>query len=359
MRASSRSSSKILMLRQLKLFAVGAASFGLGISATKIQSQPPITSNLNFVADAAEKVIDSVVNIAVETETSKFFQKTTLVSSGSGFFIEPGFILTNAHVVSDMVDSSKLIITTSDGQELDGYVHSLDTIADLAVIRIKSRNSLVWPVVKVGDNETTRLGDWVISIGSPFGLQNTVTAGVVSSLARKSTQIGGQDSRLRYIQTDCVVHSGSSGGPLVNLKGEVIGINTTRAESEGISFAIRIDTTLDMIGQLIKEGRVMRPFLGIHMSTLTEAVRQQLQESGDIKAVPPVKAGVLITNVLPLLILGFKVFTSEESRLEIAGCSHTCELLPCNIFTTAALTSRIASRRTCVDDCEEKCSLRN
>lgn len=91
----------------------------------------------------------------------------------------------------------------------------------------------------LGNNKDTRPGDWVVAIGCPFGLQNTVTAGVVSSLDRKSEEIGRRDNRVEYIQTDCVVHSGSSGGPLINLDGKVVGINTTRAESEGISFAIR------------------------------------------------------------------------------------------------------------------------
>ena len=104
----------------------------------------------------------------------------------------------------------------------------------------------------------------------------------VSSKSRKSAEIGGQDSRVRYIQTDCVVHSGSSGGPLINLSGQVIGINTTRAESEGISFAIRIDTALDMIRQLLLDGKVIRPFLGIHMTSITRGLWKQLQESGDI-----------------------------------------------------------------------------
>ena len=101
----------------------------------------------------------------------------------------------------------------------------------------KDDDSFPWPIVDFGSKENApRLGDWVIAIGSPFGLQNTVTVGVVSSQSRKSIEIGGpsDDSRVRYIQTDCVVHTGSSGGPLVNLKGQVIGINTTRAESEGI-----------------------------------------------------------------------------------------------------------------------------
>ena len=141
-------------------------------------------------------------------------------------------------------------ITTSNGCNYDGYVHSLDALSDLAIVKFtKPRDAaLNWPRVQFGiflnniiQNElgtsiNARPGDWVIAIGSPFGLNNTVTAGVISSLRRRASEIGTKDSRVDYIQTDCVVHSGSSGGPLINLEGQVIGINTTRAESEGIRY---------------------------------------------------------------------------------------------------------------------------
>ncbi|KAJ2988157.1 hypothetical protein HDV02_005727, partial [Globomyces sp. JEL0801] len=146
--------------------------------------------------------------------------------------------------------------------------------------------------------EHIRPGDWVIAIGCPFGLQNTVTCGIVSSRNRKSNEIGGQDYRVRYLQTDCVVHSGSSGGPLVNLDGKVIGINTTRAESEGISFAIRIDSTFDMIQQLLRQGKVMRPYLGLQMISLSPNVWKQLT-SKQTAHLPKIGQGVLVTKVLP------------------------------------------------------------
>ena len=168
-----------------------------------------------------------------------------------------------------------------------------------------------------------RLGDWVVSLGSPFGLQNTATVGIISSLSRKITEIGSysasppplasttstqsqppnstgggiEDSRIRYLQHDCVVHSGSSGGPLINLSGKVIGINTTRAEGEGLSFAIRIDLITEMVTQLLQTGRIKRPFLGVHLMSLTKAVWKQLKESGDDIKVAPFQSGILITNV--------------------------------------------------------------
>ncbi|KAI9093465.1 trypsin-like cysteine/serine peptidase domain-containing protein [Phlyctochytrium arcticum] len=258
----------------------------------------------DFIANAVEKAMRSVVNISVETDASTILHKKSLISSGSGFFIdERGSILTNAHVVTDMSVDSTLTVTTSDGAQYDGYIHSLDTPSDLAVVKIRPKTGDIpirWPVLKMSSNMHLRPGHWVVAIGSPFGLHNTVTAGVVSSGRRQTAEIGtGSDVRVEYIQTDCVVHEGSSGGPLINLDGEVVGINTQRAESEGISFAIRVDNAMDIIHQLHTEGRVVRPWLGCRMVTITSQVRQQLRSEGPMKYIPPTSDGVLITSVFP------------------------------------------------------------
>ncbi|KAJ3313649.1 hypothetical protein HDV04_001659 [Boothiomyces sp. JEL0838] len=204
-------------------------------------------------------------------------------------------ILTNAHVVTDM-DDGKIMVRASDGYEFEAEVFSLDTRADLAIVKPIHPQREKFKAVQFGNNVKTRPGDWVVAIGCPFGLQNTVTAGVISSRSRHSVEIGAQDDRVRFLQTDCVVHSGSSGGPLINLEGKVIGINTTRAESEGISFAIRVDTCLDMIQQLKKEGKVVRPYLGLQMTTLSPNVFHQLKKSF-ANSVPHVNQGVLLARV--------------------------------------------------------------
>ncbi|KAJ3273576.1 hypothetical protein HDV01_004343 [Terramyces sp. JEL0728] len=204
-------------------------------------------------------------------------------------------ILTNAHVVTDM-DDGKIIVRASDGYEFEAEVFSLDTRADLAIVKPVHPQKDKFKPVQFGNVFKIRPGDWVVAIGCPFGLQNTVTAGVVSSRSRHSVEIGAQDDRVRFLQTDCVVHSGSSGGPLINLEGKVIGINTTRAESEGISFAIRIDTCLDMIQQLKKEGKVVRPYLGLQMTSLSPNVFHQLKKSF-ANSVPHVTHGVLLTRI--------------------------------------------------------------
>ncbi|KAJ3092419.1 hypothetical protein HK102_007616 [Quaeritorhiza haematococci] len=264
-------------------------------------------TGVNFIADAVDKVMDSVVNIMVEVDASNLFSKKSLVCSGSGFVVSAdGTILTNAHVVGDLVGGGgKMTITASDGTQFEGYIYSLDPLSDLAVVKVKGdphEAERKWTPVTFGENSDLRPGDWVVAIGSPFGLQNTVTAGVVSSRRRRNTEIGQTrniDSHIDYIQTDCVVHSGSSGGPLVNLDGEVIGINTTRAESEGISFAIRADNAMDIIKQLVHSGRVVRPWLGLRMVSLTAHVWQQLKMRGPAEYLPHTRKGVLITSVFP------------------------------------------------------------
>ncbi|TPX63369.1 hypothetical protein SpCBS45565_g06640 [Spizellomyces sp. 'palustris'] len=206
-----------------------------------------------------------------------------------------------------MATGSTLTVTTCDGTQYEGFIHSLDTPSDLAVVKIKPRPTdtpIKWPVLQMSSNLNLRPGDWVVAIGSPFGLHNTVTAGVVSSGRRRNEEIGtGSDVRVEYIQTDCVVHEGSSGGPLINLDGEVVGINTTRAESEGISFAIRVDNAMDIIHQLHTQGRVVRPWLdctlGCRMVTLTSQVRQQLRKQGPMTSIPPTSGGVIVTSVFP------------------------------------------------------------
>ncbi|KAI8892350.1 trypsin-like cysteine/serine peptidase domain-containing protein [Globomyces pollinis-pini] len=300
-----------IRLTTLKYLTISTCSFILGyhyqqhwILQAQIQSQIKKKSNpYNFIADATEKVLDSVVNISVVNETSKLFSSKTIISSGSGFFIDKsGSILTNAHVVADVSTDTKVTVTTSDGVEYKAFVYSLDVLSDLAILKLHTTIPTKFNPVTFGSLEHIRPGDWVIAIGCPFGLQNTVTCGIVSSRNRKSNEIGGQDYRVRYLQTDCVVHSGSSGGPLVNLDGKVIGINTTRAESEGISFAIRIDSTFDMIQQLLRQGKVMRPYLGLQMISLSPNVWKQLT-SKQTAHLPKIGQGVLVTKVtFPTLI---------------------------------------------------------
>ncbi|KAI9205357.1 trypsin-like cysteine/serine peptidase domain-containing protein [Polychytrium aggregatum] len=310
----------------------------------------PLYCSWNPLADILEPILDSVVRITVEIETnSLIFGKRAFVSAGSGFIIDDkGTILTNAHVVGDMAEDSKLLITTNSGLQFDGYVYSSDELSDLAIVKVNPSEAQayhlrehrhIWrPVTFAPPEKRHRVGDIVLSVGSPFGLYNTVTAGIISSRARKYKEIGGRDSMVEFIQTDCVLHSGSSGGPLINTDGEVIGINTTRAESDGISFAIRVDKALGMIDQLLTHGRIIRPWLGLKMVSLTESVWQQLlsqQFEGDVADLPPSKRGILIASVF------------EGSPGDSAGCRAGDVIVAANhepITSTSQLLGLIGSR---------------
>ncbi len=178
---------------------------------------------------------------------------------GSGFIVsEDGYVLSNAHVVEG---ASDVIVRLPDRREFTAKVVGTDPRTDVAVLKIDARDL---PTVKMGDSAKLRTGEWVIAIGSPFGLENSVTAGVVSA---KSRALGAENGIVPFIQTDVAVNPGNSGGPLFNLQGEVVGINSMIFSGtggyQGVSFAIPIDAALDVQQQLVKTGRVVRGRIGV------------------------------------------------------------------------------------------------
>jgi len=178
--------------------------------------------------------------------------------AGSGFIVsQDGYILTNAHVVSK---ADEVTVKLTDRREFPAKVIGSDTRSDVAVIKIDARDL---PVVSIGDDQELQIGEWVLAIGAPFGLENTATAGIVSGTSRA---ISGE-STVPFIQTDVAVNPGNSGGPLFNLRGQVVGINSmTFSQSGGymgISFAIPIDVAMDVREQLIKTGHVVRGRIGV------------------------------------------------------------------------------------------------
>ncbi|MEW6555960.1 MAG: Do family serine endopeptidase [Elusimicrobiota bacterium] len=218
----------------------------------------------------------------------KYYNQRRIEGAGSGVVIDQdGYILTNYHVVKE---AEKITVKLADDREYTGKVIGKDAKTDLAVVKIKAPKKLA--VAKLGDSDKIRVGDWAIAIGSPFGLEQTVTVGIISA---KRQNIKAQGNVYRdVIQTDASINRGNSGGPLVNIHGEVVGINTLiysqSGGSVGVGFAIPINRAKEILEPLISKGKVDRGFLGVNIKKVDEVIARQSQ----LKA----PAGVLVENVL-------------------------------------------------------------
>lgn len=213
--------------------------------------------------------------------------------TGSGFIInKEGDIITNAHVVSG---ADKVTVILKDGRQIEGKVLGSDELTDIAVIQVKPDNL---PTVSLGSSANLQPGDWAIAIGNPLGLDNTVTAGIISAIGRNSGQIG-VDKRVSFIQTDAAINPGNSGGPLLNQNGEVIGVNTAIIQgAQGLGFAIPIETAQRIAKQIIQSGKVSRAYLGIQMVTVDASVKNQVNQDADFGVKIAEDKGVLITRVV-------------------------------------------------------------
>ncbi|HEY9875743.1 MAG TPA: HhoA/HhoB/HtrA family serine endopeptidase [Candidatus Obscuribacterales bacterium] len=223
-------------------------------------------------------------------------QQERLRGQGSGFIIDRnGIILTNAHVV-DQAD--KVTVTLKDGRTVEGKVQGADEVTDLAVVKVQGGSNL--PVAPLGNSDEVQVGDWAIAVGNPLGLDNTVTLGIVSTLKRSSAAVGIPGKRLDFIQTDAAINPGNSGGPLLNQRGEVIGINTAiRADAMGIGFAIPINKAKVISSQLAQGMKVHHPYLGIQMTTLTPQLAAENNSDPNSPLQVPEVSGVLVVRVLP------------------------------------------------------------
>ena len=243
-------------------------------------------SNKSFVTKAVEKTGKSVVTIDTQRYISQsrpprifvdpyfreFFglqmpydnQPKIEQSQGSGFIFADGLVMTNAHVVNG---SDKLIIGLTNGKKLKGKLVGQDFFTDLAVLKLDGKGP--WPKAKLGDSTKIKVGDWAIAVGNPFGLENTVTLGIISNLNRDVAQLGISDKRIDLIQTDAAINPGNSGGPLLNSFGEVIGINTLvrTGPGAGLGFAIPINRARKIANDLIKTGRAKHPMIGVTLSS--------------------------------------------------------------------------------------------
>jgi serine protease Do len=239
-------------------------------------------------------------------------------SLGSGFIIDKdGYIVTNNHVIED---ADEIKVKLKNGQEFEAEIVGRDSNTDIALIKLKTTQEL--PFVKLGDSNDLKVGEWVMAIGNPFGLEHTVTAGIVSAKGR----VIGSGPYDDFIQTDASINPGNSGGPLLNLKGEVVGINTAIvATGQGIGFAIPMNLARGIIEQLIFRGEVTRGWLGV-------AIQDLNKELAEYYGIPGEK-GVLVTEVFPgdpaetagilpkdivIEVNGKKVATSRELSRTIA-----------------------------------------
>ena len=187
-------------------------------------------------------------------------------------------------------------VTLRDGRTFEGQVKGVDSVTDVAVVKIEATDPL--PTVRLGSTTNLSPGQWAIAIGNPLGLDNTVTAGIISALGRTSNQVGIPDKRVQFIQTDAAINPGNSGGPLLNDQGEVIGMNTAiRANAQGLGFAIPIETAKRIADELFATGEVQHPFLGIQMLELTPETIGELNTQQGLN-VPPDTQGVVVVRVL-------------------------------------------------------------
>ncbi len=276
----------------IRHLAVAAFVLGIGGAATvpSASAAPPTTLTDASIPDVAERVIDSVVNISVAqavrggpASTDPWYtdpdspgygtKPRRQGSKGSGVIVNAqGRILTNAHVVNG---ADEIIVTLHDGSELNAMIVGIDPKADLAVIQLKGKIPALKPL-PFGDSNTLRLGEVVLAIGDPFGVGKSVTMGIVSAKGRGNMGIEEYED---FIQTDAAINPGNSGGALVNLKGELVGINTAIASKSGgyagIGFAIPTSMAKPIMEMLVRDGKVVRGYLGVNIVTVTAALAQE------------------------------------------------------------------------------------
>ena len=286
----------------------------------QIQAQAPVASNsTSFVAAAVAQTGPAVVRIDTEktvaTRAEPFFEdpffreffgdrfgqqmprERQVRGQGSGFITQKnGIVFTNAHVVSG---ADRVTVTLKDGREFEGVVKGTDEVTDLAVVKIDAQG-VDLPIAPLGNSGDIQVGDWAIAVGNPVGLNNTVTLGIISTLTRSSAQVGIPDKRIDFLQTDAAINPGNSGGPLLNQRGEVIGINTAiRPDANGIGFAIPIDKAKLITNTLAAGKQVPHPYIGVQMRTLTPEFARKSNQNPNSPFIIPEVDGVLVVRVLP------------------------------------------------------------
>lgn len=270
-------------------------------AATTTVTLSPEGVALDVPEAVASKVVPSVVNITIkQTQTNRFTGESRVVEAGNGSGViirENGYVLTNNHVV----EGAEGVVVTVGVEDKVARVVATDPTTDLAVLKIEGSG---YPAIDIGSSRNLRVGQFVMAVGSPFGLEKTVTSGIISALQR-SEQIAQEQSNSvttysNLIQTDAAINPGNSGGALVDAEGRLVGINTLiqsplgevgAAQSAGIGFAIPVDFAVSIADQLISDGKASHPFLGVSTQPVDETVAAQFQL--------PVKSGALVVFVRP------------------------------------------------------------
>lgn len=274
---------------------------------------PPLKPGRNVIVSAVDRVGPSVVRIDTVKRVSNplggLFGGAPSIQQqqgqGSGFITRSdGLIFTNDHVVEG---ADQVSVTLPDGRSYRGKVLGGDPLTDVAVVKVVAEKL---PVAPLGNSNDLKPGEWAIAIGNPLGLNNTVTAGIISAVDR--TDALGSGRRVPYIQTDAAVNPGNSGGPLINASGQVIGINTAirKAPGAGLSFAIPINLAKRIAQQIISTGQASHPYIGVRLQALTPQLAKEINATSQTCRVPETN-GVLVIEV---------VANSPAARAGIKAC---------------------------------------
>lgn len=310
---------------KVKSLLIAAGLFFLLSVASKVQALDFIGPDT--ISDVAQAASPFVVNIIAITNLSgdelanmPRFQREPngrYKATGSGVIMRSdGYILTSLHVVQKALD---LKVTLLDGRNFKAKLIGKDSYSDLAIIKIESQSL---PEAKFGNSEELKLGQWLVAIGNQFGLEHTVTAGLVSGLHREAKAFapsaGARSGVLKYIQTDAPINPGSSGGPLLNLKGEIVGINSfIRDDAQNIGFAIPATIAKEIAGKLLQQGSVSRPYIGIEMKEVTADSGVEISK---VKTKSPADMAGLIPGDCILYVDGQAV--NEPGQVSYAVSSH-------------------------------------
>ena len=317
-------------LKTKKLLFISSIILGLSLNTNSVFSNFNKKNNNSFIANDSKSFITTAIEksgpavVTIDTQRlvtsnnisknskilldpyfEKFFglripyesQKRIEEGQGSGVIIDNGIVITNAHVVNN---TEKLIVGLQDGRKFSGKVLGQDMLTDLAVIRLEGKGP--WPIATLGNSDEIKVGDWAIAVGNPYGLENTVTLGIISNLNRNVSQLGIYDKKIDLIQTDAAINPGNSGGPLLNSKGEVIGINTLirSGPGAGLSFAIPINKVKTIVNELLLNGKVIHPMIGISLlnETSLDTNNIKVKVGYVVPNSPAEKSGILVNDII-------------------------------------------------------------